>query len=493
MKPNKSFLLAVFLLCAVSALAVPHRWVAEVSRPVSEEVFAFQGETIEFYPEITAYGEPFVADAYQLHYQTNGMGGLFFSGAITTNLPVLFTPSMDIGATSYSFFVESTNSVGLCFRSFGTIKMRKSPGFAPNTIPLPVSRIDFACTAYTNAPWLLAESDPGIPSAVSNAVAQAQSNTTAFVAANKTFALYNPSAPSEYLDGAGNKHVVSNFWEMTFSADFGMEVAFPTAQTNYLFTSWGQQYFEGTISYYWLGHPVYLTYWSINLTGIYHKPGGFYTRDWLPTTNALVLDPVAETGATGYAFIRAWSTTNLIATLASQAEVAGLVSTNETRHVRLNTLTVTNKITAADGTTVIIPRTRTLIDSASVVAADWQNRYLYNSSARLTLDWDGGILTAYHPVYGYSQSLDWINRALMDSDEHTAMAWGDRNLQFPTAGIAIDWSLDNAVTINGSVSIPGTALIETELHRDSYTNIIWRSVYSNGWMWLVAYTNYPAN
>lgn len=154
---NKTSILALFILCALSAMAVPHRWVAEVSRPVAEEVFAFQGETIEFYPDITAYGEPFIADAYQLHYQTNGMGGLFFSGAITTNLPVLFTPSMDIGATSYSFFVESTNTVGICFRSYGTIRMKKSPGFSPNSIPLPVQRIDFATITTTNAPWLLTE------------------------------------------------------------------------------------------------------------------------------------------------------------------------------------------------------------------------------------------------------------------------------------------------------------------------------------------------
>jgi hypothetical protein len=31
-----------------------------------------------------------------------------------------------------------------------------------------------------------------------------------------------------------------------------------------------------------------------------------------------------------------------------------------------------------------------------------------------------------------------------------------------------------------------------EYHRDSYTNIIWQSVYSNGWTWLIAHTNYPA-
>lgn len=30
-----------------------------------------------------------------------------------------------------------------------------------------------------------------------------------------------------------------------------------------------------------------------------------------------------------------------------------------------------------------------------------------------------------------------------------------------------------------------------ELHADSYTNLVWRSVFSNGWHWLVAYTNTP--
>lgn len=34
-------------------------------------------------------------------------------------------------------------------------------------------------------------------------------------------------------------------------------------------------------------------------------------------------------------------------------------------------------------------------------------------------------------------------------------------------------------------------LADKELHADSYTNLIWRSVFSNGWHWLVAYTNTP--
>lgn len=32
---------------------------------------------------------------------------------------------------------------------------------------------------------------------------------------------------------------------------------------------------------------------------------------------------------------------------------------------------------------------------------------------------------------------------------------------------------------------------DKELHTDSFTNLVWRTVYSNGWCWLVAYTNTP--
>lgn len=35
-------------------------------------------------------------------------------------------------------------------------------------------------------------------------------------------------------------------------------------------------------------------------------------------------------------------------------------------------------------------------------------------------------------------------------------------------------------------------LADKELHRDSHTNLIWKSVYSNGWHFLIAYTNTPS-
>jgi len=310
--------------------------------------------------------------------------------------------------------------------------------------------------------------------------AETDSIALSALATNKTLRLFNPENLNEYIDGSGNKYVISNFWNMTFSPDF----AHPPAQPSYLFTSLTQSVYQyGSFGVYWMMSPTRVEWRGSDLGSVWI---------WEATTNAAVLQ-AGDSALNGFAFVEYWATTNLIATLASQADVgsltAGLVSTNETRNVRLNTLTVTNNVTAADGTTVIIPRTRTLIDSSSATSADWENRYLYSSGGRLRLDWEGGILTAYHSVDGDSQSIDWINRALMDSGERTAMAWGDRNLQFPTTGVALDWSVDDVLTINGNLSLPGSLTLggvtKSEWPAASsgapavWTNMVWGAAGTN--------------
>lgn len=60
-----------------------------------------------------------------------------------------------------------------------------------------------------------------------------------------------------------------------------------------------------------------------------------------------------------------------------------------------------------------------------------------------------------------------------------------------------EWSASQINLATGSLSTASmvTNIVQNlqELHRDSATNIIWRTVWSNGWCWVVAYTNYPAN
>jgi len=171
----------------------------------------------------------------------------------------------------------------------------------------------------------------------------AQENAIQFATTNRSVRIFNPSNLSEYLDGAGNMYVVSNFWNMSFSPDF--DDNYNPAQTNYLFTAVDQRYFEGEIAYYFLGNPVYLSYWDLRPTVIYHKTSSLVaTRTYLATTNAYVLDAVVNTGASGHAYISHWATTNLIGTLALESGVtAGLaskVSTNDQTY--LNTVSKAN-------------------------------------------------------------------------------------------------------------------------------------------------------
>lgn len=56
-----------------------------------------------------------------------------------------------------------------------------------------------------------------------------------------------------------------------------------------------------------------------------------------------------------------------------------------------------------------------------------------------------------------------------------------------------DWMLDRmgAPLTDDSIATMRDVNEAKELHADDYTNLVWRSVYSNGWHWLVAYTNTP--
>lgn len=151
-----------------------------------------------------------------------------------------------------------------------------------------------------------------------NGVTGSLSSNVAFTVS----ALYNPTNSSEYIDGAGRKYAISNFWEMTFSAAFAGGYSLAPAQTNYLFTAYDQEYYERPG-----GAPN--PYWSIKPTSLNYFPGGFYTWDWAATTNAYVLDPIVG-GATGHAYIRAYSTTTLVdsVVMASGATMTGRLATS---------------------------------------------------------------------------------------------------------------------------------------------------------------------
>jgi hypothetical protein len=254
----------------------------------------------------------------------------------STNV-LAFTPAMDVGATRYTIFIRAAMTNGVNYRANGTITMRNAPGFTPNTLPLPVPSIDFATVTPTNAPWLLAETDPGIPAAIASAVAIAGTNAQdmadiALVLA-RDYALTNQITKlwsnDRFVDGLGNSYIVSNFWNMTFSDDFADSLGGVPDQASYA-VEYGTYVSETHGPYDW---------WSFgnNETGFYvNRRSGVGTySNWKATTNQYVLD-VFTTG-NGKAFISHTATTNLIGTFALEDSVtAGLatkVSTNDATYL----------------------------------------------------------------------------------------------------------------------------------------------------------------
>ena len=363
---KKLNLILIGLCIALAAQAQVHfKWVVESSRAAPTQFSCYRGETILLQPDIKAYGESLSNYTAAVYWQTNGMGSAWW----TTNA-LVFSPAMDVGASSYTLFVKADTTNGTSYRANAVIRMLSAPGSTPNALPFPVQQINFATVSVTNAPWLLVESDPGIPAAIDTAVAvsgtnaqemalAAQSASIAFSVSNQTTRLYNPSNTSEYIDGSGTKYVVSNHWEMAFSDSFRNQLSEQPPQSSYVFNSLSDAFTSGSWRFAY-GSWIGVTGWYAS-----YGPIGMGTyNSWTHTTNSLVLDP--SFGAQGSAYVRRFSTTTLVDSVAFSSDI-------------LTPAQITN-----------------IVDSVK------------------------------------------------------------------------------------------------ELHVDGYTNIIWRSVYSNGWMWLVAYTNYPA-
>ena len=66
---------------------------------------------------------------------------------------LVFHPTNDVGAASYRFFLEGRDDLGRDWHANGLLRLLPSPGFTPNTIELPVARLDFAAVDVANAPY----------------------------------------------------------------------------------------------------------------------------------------------------------------------------------------------------------------------------------------------------------------------------------------------------------------------------------------------------
>ena len=177
----------------------PLKWIADATQTAPVTFDCSRGETLTFAPVLKAYGTTLTNYTASFQWQTNGMGGLFWS----TNA-LVFAPSMDVGASRYRFWIRAETTNGVMYSAQGTINMLHAPGAIVNALPLPVSRIDFSAVAYANAPWLLTESDPGIPAAIAQAGTNAQAIASAAQSAAIAFATTNPVTR---LSGTSNEWI----------------------------------------------------------------------------------------------------------------------------------------------------------------------------------------------------------------------------------------------------------------------------------------------
>lgn len=153
-----SMLMAAALAAACAATSVPLRWTVETSRASPASFEQYRGTSIALEATLNSYERPLAVEGEpRLYWQTNGMGSAWWSAPATASNNVLratFGPENDIGATSYTCFIGIPGSVySAAFR----LRMLPSPGAKPNTLPIPVPRIDFSEVEVTNAPWASSE------------------------------------------------------------------------------------------------------------------------------------------------------------------------------------------------------------------------------------------------------------------------------------------------------------------------------------------------
>jgi hypothetical protein len=372
MKKKLNLILIGLCIALASHAQRPLRWEASAVQTAQVTFDCTRGETLTFTPYIKAYGTTLTNYTASLQWQTNGMGTAFWS----TNA-LVFTPSMDVGANRYRFWIRAESSNGVMYSAQGTINMLHGPGATVNALPLPVPVIDFATVATTNAPWLLIETDPGIPAAIDTAVAVSGTNAQAMAdAARASAIIFSRTNPVTRLTGTENEWV---------------------------------QLDNGTAVTYRVSYPI---------NGLKVEGVGTPTLDGMSPPLNVYYTPLAGS---------------------RQIDMGGGFWCG-------------------------------LMDFSMVIG--WLGDE-YNIDG-----WSGGPFapTTLEPLYPSATGY-WAVTLVNVYSVTNKYVMATTDMQLGISGL-------QATNIVDAVK---------ELHVDSYTNIIWRTVWSNGWMWVVAHTNTPAN
>ena len=149
--------------------SVPLAWQVTPRNPAPVAFDRHHGETLEFRCVFSGFGElPFGQAAdIRLWYQTNGMSAAWWSvpASVSSNvLSATFPPQADPGADRLSLFFGAPSNA----YASAVLRLRHSPGFAPNILP-PPEQATIEETDPVFAAWLAAtelvheEQDPTVP------------------------------------------------------------------------------------------------------------------------------------------------------------------------------------------------------------------------------------------------------------------------------------------------------------------------------------------
>ena len=132
----KSLLSLLAFLVALTALAMPLKWDCNFPEAKAQTFSVYQGETVTFEPTFRVNGQIADLDIEGVYIQTNGMADSWWK--LDGNA---FTPTNDVGAAAYRFFIQAAGEGGKNYRANGTLRMLPSPGFVPNAIKVPIKTL----------------------------------------------------------------------------------------------------------------------------------------------------------------------------------------------------------------------------------------------------------------------------------------------------------------------------------------------------------------
>jgi hypothetical protein len=129
--------LIALLILPFSLSAMPLKWDCNFPEAKAQTFSVYQGETVSLEPTFRVNGQIADLDIEGVYYQTNGMADSWWKLDGNT-----FTPTNDVGAAAYRFFVSASGNGGKNYRANGTLRMLPSPGFVPNAIKVPIKKLN---------------------------------------------------------------------------------------------------------------------------------------------------------------------------------------------------------------------------------------------------------------------------------------------------------------------------------------------------------------